>query len=89
VRPEKLRLAPVGTANGGANVLQGTITDASFLGVLTQYVVRTSAGQEITAIAQNDGDHDLTTMGPGREVDISWSPEHSFVVAKEVSRAAP
>ncbi len=89
VRPEKLRLRSAGSADGAANVLRGTITDASFLGVLTQYVVRTGSGQELMAIAQNDGDHELATFGPGREVDVSWSPDHSFVVAKEVSSAAP
>jgi len=88
VRPEKLRLAPAGSANGGSNVLRGTITDASFLGVLTQYVVRTGSGQELMAIAQNDGDHQLSTLGPGREVDVFWSPDHSFVVASEASRGA-
>jgi spermidine/putrescine transport system ATP-binding protein len=88
VRPEKLRLAPAGSANGGANILRGTITDASFLGVLTQYVVRTGSGQELMAIAQNDGDRQLTTLGPGREVDVFWSPDHSFVVAAEAARAA-
>jgi len=86
VRPEKLRLAPAGTAEGPLNVLRGTVTDASFLGVLTQYIVRTDSGQEMLAIAQNDGHQDLTTIGPGREVDVTWSPDHSFVVAKEAQR---
>jgi spermidine/putrescine transport system ATP-binding protein len=87
VRPEKLRLAPVGSSDGTLNVLRGTVTDASFLGVLTQYIVRTTSGQEMTAIAQNDGAQDLTRIGPGREVDVAWSPDHSFVVAKEADRA--
>ncbi|HWV85331.1 MAG TPA: ABC transporter ATP-binding protein, partial [Capillimicrobium sp.] len=87
VRPEKLRLAPAGSAGADVNVLRGTITDASFLGIITQYVVRTPAGQELLAVAQNDGGQDLATFGAGREVDVTWSPDHSFVVAKEVSRA--
>ncbi len=88
VRPEKLRLTPVGESVATGNVLRGTITDASFLGVLTQYVVRTPSGQELLAIAQNDGAQDLTALGAGREVDITWSPSHSFVVGKEVAGAA-
>jgi spermidine/putrescine transport system ATP-binding protein len=87
VRPEKLRLVPAGSSEGDLNVLRGTVTDASFLGVLTQYIVRTTSGHEMTAIAQNDGAHDLTTIGPGREVDVAWSPDHSFVVAREAARA--
>jgi spermidine/putrescine transport system ATP-binding protein len=86
VRPEKLRLVPAGSSEGDMNVLRGTVTDASFLGVLTQYIVRTTSGHEMTAIAQNDGAHDLTTIGPGREVDVAWSPDHSFVVAREAVR---
>jgi spermidine/putrescine transport system ATP-binding protein len=86
VRPEKLRLVPAGSSEGDLNVLRGTVTDASFLGVLTQYIVRTTSGHEMTAIAQNDGAHDLTTIGPGREVDVAWSPDHSFVVAREAVR---
>ena len=87
VRPEKLRLGPAGSAGADVNVLRGTITDASFLGIITQYVVRTPAGQELLAVAQNDGDQDLASFGAGREVDVTWSPDHSFVVSKEVSRA--
>jgi spermidine/putrescine transport system ATP-binding protein len=88
VRPEKLTLQPASDApsSNGANALRGTITDASFLGAMTQYVVRTASGQELLAVAQNDGNAGLQTLGPGREVDVTWSPDHSFVVAKEVSR---
>ncbi|MBX5441603.1 MAG: ABC transporter ATP-binding protein [Solirubrobacteraceae bacterium] len=82
VRPEKLRLAPVGQASG-TNVLRGHVTDASFLGVMTHYVVQTAAGASLTIVAQNDGGEGLELIGPGREVDVTFSPKHCFVVEEE------
>jgi spermidine/putrescine transport system ATP-binding protein len=79
VRPEKLRLAPAGQAASG-NVLRGHVTDASFLGVMTHYVVRTPTGASLTVVAQNDGGEGLELIGPGREVDVTFSPQHCFVV---------
>jgi spermidine/putrescine transport system ATP-binding protein len=86
VRPEKLRLAVAETAAPAGNVLRGHVTDASYLGVMTQYVIR--AGEsDLTVVAQNTGGG-LETLGPGREVVVSWEPHHTFVVAKEAEVVA-
>jgi spermidine/putrescine transport system ATP-binding protein len=82
VRPEKLQLAAAETAVTDRNVLRGHVTDASYLGVMTQYIVR-AGGADLTVIAQNRGVSGLETLGPGREVVVSWEPIHTFVVAKE------
>ncbi|HEY8584266.1 MAG TPA: ABC transporter ATP-binding protein [Capillimicrobium sp.] len=87
VRPEKLRLAPAGTATEG-NVLRGRVTDASFLGVMTHYVIRTEAGADLTVVAQNDGAVGLESIGPGREVDVSFRPDQCFVVDDAPAAAA-
>jgi len=89
VRPEKMRLAPAGQAPASAegSVLRGRVTDASFLGVITEYVVRTEDGIELMVVAQNDGSAELQTIGPGREVDVYWNPAHSFTVEKEATLA--
>jgi spermidine/putrescine transport system ATP-binding protein len=87
VRPEKLQLAPAETASPEGNLLRGHITDAHYLGVMTQYVVR-SGGADLTVIAQNRGASGLETLGPGREVVVSWEPPHTFVVAKEADHVA-
>jgi hypothetical protein len=34
-------------------------------------------------IAQNNGGPELETIGPGRDVVLSWDPRHTFIVAKE------
>jgi spermidine/putrescine transport system ATP-binding protein len=84
VRPEKVRLSPAGTDVSG-NVLRGTVVVASFLGVSIQYVVRAAGGEELTVFAQNLDGAEPESLGPGREVQLSWDPQHTFVVAKEGS----
>jgi spermidine/putrescine transport system ATP-binding protein len=86
VRPEKVTLSPAGSpAAGGANVLRGTVVVASFLGVSIQYVVRAAGGEELTVFAQNLDGAEPESLGPGRQVQLSWAPQHTFVVAKEGS----
>ncbi|MGH2947571.1 MAG: ABC transporter ATP-binding protein [Solirubrobacteraceae bacterium] len=87
VRPEKVTIAPAGSALAeGANVLRGTIVVASFLGVSIQYVIRAAGGEELTVFAQNLDGIEPESLGPGREVQLSWAPQHTFVVAKEGSQ---
>jgi spermidine/putrescine transport system ATP-binding protein len=78
VRPEKLAIT--GEAGEGLNALKGRLEVAAFLGVALQYVVRTPGGEEITVIEQNRGG---ASVGPGRDVLVTWRPEHTFVVDKE------
>jgi spermidine/putrescine transport system ATP-binding protein len=77
VRPEKLRLFPAGADGLPPNTLTGTVTDASFIGVSTHYLVETSQIGEIAVVAQNldDAHH-----RPGDSVTVGWQPEHAFVV---------
>jgi spermidine/putrescine transport system ATP-binding protein len=83
VRPEKLvlhRTAP--PSGGGVNVLgPGVVTDVSFTGVSTQYLVQIPGLPVLTVFAQN------TAFGPlvenGAEVWVSWAVEHGFGLADE------
>jgi spermidine/putrescine transport system ATP-binding protein len=84
VRPEKVTLSPAGTTVAdGSNVLRGTVVVASFLGVSIQYVIRAAGGEELTVFAQNLDGAEPESLGPGREVQLAWDPQHTFVVAKE------
>ena len=86
VRPEKVTLSPAGSdVVAGHNVLRGTVMVASFLGVSIQYVVRAAGGEELTVFAQNLDGAEPESLGPGREVQLAWDPQHTFVVAKERS----
>ena len=86
VRPEKVALTPAdAAAPSGANVLRGTVLVSSFLGVSIQYLVRAAGGEELTVVAQNSSGAEPESLGAGREVHLSWDPQHTFVVAKERS----
>ncbi len=87
VRPEKLRLvASTGPAalahrEPGLNHLHGTVVDASYVGVSTEYLVHMDDGHAIKVYAQN-----IETSGaaqahpPGQPVALSWQPQHTFVI---------
>ena len=81
VRPEKIQLAEPGesTEGLGRNALPGgVVTDASFTGVSTQYLVRMPWGQELMVFAQNLGAAGL--LRPGSKVDLHWDPAHTFAL---------
>jgi spermidine/putrescine transport system ATP-binding protein len=85
VRPEKIRMHKADApAPSGANELQGTVVDASYLGVSTSYVVEARSGARLTVYEQNV---ERTVHGslhrPGETVRLSWSPDHTFVVRGE------
>ena len=60
----------------GRNALTGVITDSSFTGVSTQYLVRMPWGQELMVFAPNV-EHD-PRLRPGAQVVLSWNPAHTF-----------
>ncbi len=85
VRPEKIRLNRAdGELPVGHNALIGTIIDASYVGVSTEYLVETRAGARVSVYEQNV---ERTIHGslhrPGEEVRLSWSPDHTFAVRPE------
>jgi spermidine/putrescine transport system ATP-binding protein len=79
VRPEKVRLG-----GDGANSLEGTIREAAYIGVATQVIVDTPAG-EISVFHQN-AEPGQAVAAPGSAVTVTWAPESTFVVERgEVS----
>ena len=83
VRPEKIRLAETTTTIAdGLNRLAGTIADASYLGVSTQYIVALPNGDRLTVYEQNvERATKAELWSRGEQVQLSWLPEHSFVVS--------
>lgn len=77
IRPEKLRL--LGAGEDVANRLTGRVTDASFTGVATTYLVAMPWGQELTVTRPNDGS---TRAAQGDEVTVGWDPHQAFVLAE-------
>jgi spermidine/putrescine transport system ATP-binding protein len=64
------------SASQGRNALPGIVTDASFTGLSTQYLVRTAWGQELQVFSQNLSADDVVRLGD--DVVVSWDPIHSF-----------
>ncbi len=82
VRPEKIRLHETTDAvPDGVNRLLGTISDASYIGVSTSYLVETRGGGTVTVYEQNmDRATRAELWRPGEEVRLTWSPDHTFAV---------
>ncbi|GAA2805771.1 ABC transporter ATP-binding protein [Kitasatospora sp. CM 4170] len=79
VRPEKITIEHASAeVADGRNRLAGTVLDSSFIGVSTQYVVRTDGGQEVTVFEQNM-ERDARIV-PGAPVVLHWNPAHSFAL---------
>jgi spermidine/putrescine transport system ATP-binding protein len=72
VRPEKLRVG-----SGEANSLSGVVTESAYIGVSTQYILDTPAGP-VTVYVQND--RPGGQVATGERLELSWSPESTFVV---------
>jgi spermidine/putrescine transport system ATP-binding protein len=83
VRPEKIRLREMAeTAPAGHNELSGVVSDASYLGVSTQYQVEARGGVRMTVYEQNvERATRAELWARGDSVRMTWSPDHSFVVS--------
>lgn len=88
VRPEKIRLfEPTKEVQAGLNRLSGVVTDVSYLGVSTQYIVELADHHRISVYEQNferATKSELWTTG--EQVTLAWSPDHCFVVEDDGSR---
>ena len=62
------------------------ITDSSFIGVSTQYLVRMPWGQELVAFEQNRDSPRV--LRPGTNVALAWSPDHAFGLSAAQDRRA-
>lgn len=73
VRPEKVTLG-----EGRENRLAGTVKETAYIGVATEIVVETAAG-DLTVFHQNV-EAGGVAPAPGTAVTLSWSPEATFVI---------
>lgn len=79
VRPEKITVLDAYDESklpAGHNRIYGTVTDVSYTGVSTQYLVETPWGQSIIAFEQNSIVGDRCELGD--PVVLGWAPEHTF-----------
>lgn len=79
IRPEKITVVddlPGAVVPEGAAHLRGRVTDVSYTGVSTQYLVLSPWGQELICFEQNSKVGDRCSVGDG--VILHWAPEHTF-----------
>ena len=79
VRPEKMTVLDAADghlAPDSHNKISGRVTDVSYAGVSTQYLVRTPWDQELTVFEQNVIVGDRCSVGD--EVLLHWATEHTF-----------
>jgi spermidine/putrescine transport system ATP-binding protein len=75
IRPEKLRF---NSARDGENRVSGTVAERSYVGVATQYIVKTPDGS-VNVFVQN-AERVAAGLGPGATVELTFDPEAAFVV---------
>jgi spermidine/putrescine transport system ATP-binding protein len=88
IRPEKVLIGDPGEQLDapGNSVPGGVVSDVSFVGVSTQYLVRMPWGQELQVFAQNTGHRRIYRSG--EQVDLSWRPDYAFLLdASQDARA--
>jgi len=80
VRPEKLRVQFLDDAEvrDSENRVEVVVSDSSFIGVSTQYLVHSPWGQELTVFAQNT--YRDERLVPGARAIITWAPDHAFAL---------
>jgi spermidine/putrescine transport system ATP-binding protein len=88
IRPEKVLIGDEGEALDapGNTIPGGVVTDVSFVGVSTQYLVRMPWGQELQVFEQNTGRRRLFRYGD--KVELSWRPEYAFLLDHAQDAAA-
>ncbi len=83
VRPEKITLIAAGEpVPDGSNVITGKVVVAAFLGVSIQYVIKAAGGEELNVFAQNTDGSEPDAFAVGKDVQLVWKPEHTFVVER-------
>ncbi|MBA2953414.1 ATP-binding cassette domain-containing protein [Nocardioides sp. MAH-18] len=80
IRPEKVLIGDPGEELDapGNSIPGGVVSDVSFVGVSTQYLVRMPWGQELQVFQQNTGHRRLYRTG--EPVELSWRPEYAFLL---------
>jgi putative spermidine/putrescine transport system ATP-binding protein len=82
IRPEKIRLDS--EPEPGTHTERGRIRDAVYAGMVTRYVVDLDAGGELVVVRQNlERTSADIVQERGREVQLSWFPEHTFTIERE------
>jgi spermidine/putrescine transport system ATP-binding protein len=101
VRPEKLRVEPVGgtaaeskgagsagAASNGLPRVEGIVESSLYLGTATQIVVGLGDDVRMTVLVPNADEAERQSLpGGGARVALSWEPEHMHMVRESTKRS--
>jgi putative spermidine/putrescine transport system ATP-binding protein len=79
LRPERIALSPA-PVTGPTNAVPGRVERLTYLGALTEYLVRCESGEALTAHGVN---HGAAPLAVGAPVWACWEPEAGLVLAGE------
>ena len=86
VRPERVRIGAVDTrGTDGGSRLEGTIAEIVYLGMYTQFHVRTPAGR---IVSHRLADESTAPFEPGSRVALSWESEYTSLLGDPVPAGA-
>jgi spermidine/putrescine transport system ATP-binding protein len=92
VRPEKLRVSPIGDGAAiadGAPRVEGIVESSVYLGTATQLVVDLGEDVRMTVLVPNADEAARQRLpGGGARVVLSWEPEHMHVVTETPAERA-
>jgi putative spermidine/putrescine transport system ATP-binding protein len=81
IRPEKIRLLQDDEAADGLVTEPGTITDVSYVGMVTKYRVALHAGGELQVVRQNlETSSADVFQARGRTVRVAWQARHASAI---------
>jgi putative spermidine/putrescine transport system ATP-binding protein len=84
VRPEKIRMLTAGeTPAVGDETERGVIREVIYVGSVTRFVVDLEAGGSLTVVRQNLDESPGDAGGErGLPVQLTWRPEHTYVIER-------
>jgi putative spermidine/putrescine transport system ATP-binding protein len=81
IRPEKVRILDVTEGGNGLRVEDGRISDVSYVGMVTRFVVELDGGGELQVVRQNlEMSSQEALEQRGRRVRVGWHGEHAYAI---------
>ncbi len=81
IRPEKVRILESSESANGLHVEEGRISDVSYVGMVTRYVVELDQGGELQVVRQNlEMSSQEALEQRGRRVRVGWHGEHAYEI---------
>jgi putative spermidine/putrescine transport system ATP-binding protein len=84
IRPEKIRIGPLGTAfsESGLHVEEGRLVERLYVGMFTRFRVQLADGAEVTVVRQNlDRSETPLAKEPGAKMLVAWRQDQVTAIS--------